>query len=169
MGVCGCSAAGSASRCQREGRGFESRLPLQHFSPSREVWGLVPAPASTEGSRGPCTAPIEVGGRRAQVTPVAGHMPLWPNWQRRRLQVPKVPGSNPGRGTTRHGSITGGDSGKGGCDTPPPHLYGDVAHHARLPQGVPGQPGATAVRVRRQKGRRVLTFAPAPRSAGTAT
>lgn len=57
---CGCSAAGSASRCQREGRGFESRLPLQHFSPSREVWGLVPAPASTEGSRGPCTARLRL-------------------------------------------------------------------------------------------------------------
>lgn len=77
------------------------------------------------------------------------------------------PGSNPGRGTTRHGSIIGGDSGKGGCDIPPPHRFGVVAHHARLLQGVPGQPGATAVRVRRQKGRRVLTFAPALRSAGT--
>src|SRR5690606_41687767 len=29
----------------------------------------------------------------------AGSPPFWPNWQRHRLQVARVPGSNPGKGT----------------------------------------------------------------------
>lgn len=205
VGVCGCSAVGSAAPCQGAGRGFDPRHPLQvREHPQWDADGvavksapitrigkqdLPPRILTAEQEHRPAAldqnspalevvvvvAQWQSGGRTPQV---AGSIPAHIQCLSGetgiraafRVQCPKGHGgSNPSAGTTRHGSLTGGDSGKGGCDTPPPHLYGDVAHHARLPQGVPGQLGATAVRVRRQKGRRVLTFVPALRSADTVT
>ena len=81
--------------------------------------------------------------------------PSSPTWQRRRLQVPKVPGSNPGRGTTRHGSITGGDPGKGGCDNPPPRERYSM-HGSR--KGYPGDRVPQWSKFRWRRGRRVLTL-----------
>lgn len=86
--------------------------------------------------------------------------PSSPTWQRRRLQVPKVPGSNPGRGTTRHGSITGGDPGKGGCDTPPPRERYTM-HGSR--KGYPGDRVQQRSEFRRRRGRQVLTLTQALR------
>lgn len=185
---CGCGAAGSASRCQREGRGFDPRHPHRiREHPQWDAGGAAvkSAPIALIGKQDlpPRILTAEQEHRPAaldQNSPALEVVVVVAQWQSSgqtpqvagsipahiqclsgetgiraafRVQCPKGHGgSNPSAGTTRHGSITGGDSGKGRRDTLPPRLFGVVAHHARLPQGIPGQPGVTAVRVWMEKG-----------------
>ena len=64
MGACGRSAAGSASPCQGEGRGFESRRPLCAAHHAGSLHGRVSASFGTNSERWPVEP---VGTRRGGV------------------------------------------------------------------------------------------------------